>query len=279
MRARAFTLIELLVVIAIIAILAAILFPVFTQAKESAKRTQCLSNMKQIGLATMMYADQNDDNYPAWATLQNPVNGGTTNFVSPDIQVMPFIKNEQIWTCPTDHKKRMPASSVIFQDGKYRTKAIPRSYQYVGNIYTREFGASGIDQNTGITTWLGPGAWTYKGRATTELESSADSVAWVEIWPIDVNDPYVGGIWGSGFIDCDTFKLAGRTYPSSAPSDQAPTANCTTAYTRKHTPGHANKMANYIFADGHAGAKTWGFIRRNDFYVFKAAKPTTTVSP
>ena len=60
---RAFTLIELLVVIAIISILAAILFPVFSQAKQSAKQIQCLSNMKQIGMAAMMYLSDNDDQW------------------------------------------------------------------------------------------------------------------------------------------------------------------------------------------------------------------------
>src|SRR5579862_2989762 len=64
---RAFTLIELLVVIAIIAILAAILFPVFAQAKLSAKQIVCLSNMKQIGLASMMYLADNDDSWFAAA--------------------------------------------------------------------------------------------------------------------------------------------------------------------------------------------------------------------
>src|SRR3954464_10321579 len=60
-NSRAFTLIELLVVIAIIAILAAILFPVFAQAKEAAKKTSCLSNVKQVALSTVMYAGDNDD--------------------------------------------------------------------------------------------------------------------------------------------------------------------------------------------------------------------------
>jgi len=61
---RAFTLIELLVVIAIIAILAAILFPVFAQAKEAAKKTTCLSNTKQMALGIYMYSNDNDDVYP-----------------------------------------------------------------------------------------------------------------------------------------------------------------------------------------------------------------------
>lgn len=64
MKSKAFTLIELLVVIAIIAILAAILFPVFAQAKAAAKKTACLSNTKQLGLAAMMYMGDSDDVYP-----------------------------------------------------------------------------------------------------------------------------------------------------------------------------------------------------------------------
>ena len=78
MRRNAFTLIELLVVIAIIAILAAILFPVFAQAREKAKQTSCLSNIKQINTASLMYAQDYDENlaggtfanYPAgfWQT-------------------------------------------------------------------------------------------------------------------------------------------------------------------------------------------------------------------
>lgn len=73
-KRRGFTLIELLVVIAIIAILAAILFPVFARARENARRTSCMSNLKQIGLGFMQYAQDYDERYPGWVEMGNSCN-------------------------------------------------------------------------------------------------------------------------------------------------------------------------------------------------------------
>ncbi len=87
----AFTLIELLVVIAIIAILAAILFPVFAQAREKARSASCQSNLKQMGIAAMMYTQDNDE------TMMCYVNS-TSNYWPNAIA--PYVKARQIWYCP-----------------------------------------------------------------------------------------------------------------------------------------------------------------------------------
>lgn len=92
---RGFTLIELLVVIAIIAILAAILFPVFARARERARATACLSNAKQIGLGLMQYMQDFDETYPTHLTKL-----GTTNVCWMQM-VAPYIKNNQVYTCPS----------------------------------------------------------------------------------------------------------------------------------------------------------------------------------
>ncbi len=94
-RRTGFTLIELLVVIAIIAILAAILFPVFAKAREKARQTACLNNQKQLGLAFMMYAQDYDEMFPSsWYST------GTASY-DWHTMVEPYMKNRQIWICPS----------------------------------------------------------------------------------------------------------------------------------------------------------------------------------
>ena len=101
MRRTGFTLIELLVVIAIIAILAAILFPVFARAREKARQTSCLSNVKELGLGLLMYIQDYDELFPGrYVSLVYP------DYVAPYkawyLVIDPYIKNTQIWRCPSD---------------------------------------------------------------------------------------------------------------------------------------------------------------------------------
>ncbi len=92
-KKNGFTLIELLVVIAIIAILAAILFPVFAKAREKARQSTCLNNEKQIGNGLMMYVQDYDETYPCY----------TPGFVNPIGPAMldPYIKSNNVWQCPS----------------------------------------------------------------------------------------------------------------------------------------------------------------------------------
>src|SRR5689334_16181878 len=98
---QGFTLIELLVVIAIIAILAAILFPVFARAREQARKTTCLSNMKQIGLSLGMYLQDYDEVFPPGGLKVWEVTKKTDrNLLA--VQLQPYTKNLQIFHCPSD---------------------------------------------------------------------------------------------------------------------------------------------------------------------------------
>lgn len=153
-RRQAFTLIELLVVIAIIAILAAILFPVFAQAKEAAKKTSCLSNLKQIGTASYMYNADYDDTAPmvVVATSSGPIMdqsywfGGfhidfstlTATFRS-DLGLMyPYMKNQQITGCASSASTLTLEASGLWPNPPFNLvnfKNIPLGYAANTNIW------------------------------------------------------------------------------------------------------------------------------------------------
>lgn len=93
----AFTLVELLIVIAIIAVLAAILFPVFARARENARRASCQSNLKQIALGAMQYIQDYDEHYPLGLTKESD-----TSYSSSFDLLRPYLKSRQIGICPSD---------------------------------------------------------------------------------------------------------------------------------------------------------------------------------
>ena len=129
MRRKGFTLIELLVVIAIIVILAAILFPAFASARRAAYNAACLSNLKQIGMATQMYVQDYDEAFPV-ACSQNDRALGKAQLDSAQPQhpfqtpylwtvLNPYVKNPGIWRCPADQGFSVPGTSVSFKPNAF----------------------------------------------------------------------------------------------------------------------------------------------------------------
>ena len=133
---RGFTLIELLVVIAIIAILAAILFPVFAKAREKARQTSCLSNVKQIGLATLQYVQDYDETLPHHQRVGRVITVQT--------QIQPYLKNLQIWACPSQS-----ALYYYYYDNPAGTGAAYSTFpgSYAWNL---RLGSVGIGTGSGV---------------------------------------------------------------------------------------------------------------------------------
>ena len=110
MKRRGFTLIELLVVIAIIAILAAILFPVFAKAREKARQSSCSSNEKQLGIAMMQYVQDYDETY------QSVYDDGSGTRIIWAQKILPYCKSMQVFSCPSAH----PVVSGNMQQTRYQ---------------------------------------------------------------------------------------------------------------------------------------------------------------
>lgn len=124
---RGFTLIELLVVIAIIAILAAILFPVFAQAREKARQASCISNNKQVGLAILQYVQDYDEQYPSGRTVASTTPNTANSLWAGEGwagEVYPYSKSAQILRCPDDPTAPIAGATPLY----------PVSYSYNFNM-------------------------------------------------------------------------------------------------------------------------------------------------
>ena len=216
-KMQGFTLIELLVVIAIIAILAAILFPVFAQARGKTRAVACLSNMKQMGTAAMMYAQDYDEVLPTWslywyAYYAVPPSGSgkfpDTIDLYWDALLLPYVKsgspgnasatnrNGGVWHCPDAEDTSLNA----------------RSYGY----------SMGLTYDTDPTS-----PFLYRCPSLTELEAPASTV-------------FVGDSGSSGRL--------GRTYDFQGYAEKYVTKVKPT----RDSPWRHQEGANYVYCDGHA---------------------------
>jgi general secretion pathway protein G len=140
MKRNAFSFIELLVVISIIAVLAAVLFPVFTRSREKAKQTACNSNLRQLGVAMRLYLDDNDGRYPKawdnsccepWANLPGNVSPFPPQPHQAAITVVlePYVSTPEIWHCPSDSGE---LDDNVPGGFNHRT---PPYYSWIGSSY------------------------------------------------------------------------------------------------------------------------------------------------
>ncbi|HRF60314.1 MAG TPA: prepilin-type N-terminal cleavage/methylation domain-containing protein [Fimbriimonadaceae bacterium] len=139
-RPRGFTLIELLVVIAIIAILAAILFPVFAQAKEAAKKTACLSNARQIAMANRMYLSDHDDVYPIFYAYNSQPPAGAAGHKGVEVLLAGYVKEPRAFLSPLDAGG--PYTSQDVPGANTYWKAYGSSYRFTQCMFTIVAGES-----------------------------------------------------------------------------------------------------------------------------------------
>jgi len=256
---KAFTLIELLVVIAIIAILAAILFPVFATAREKARQTSCSSNLKQLGIAVLQYVQDYDEYYPAgdfvasyWAGY-----GPGTGWIG---VLYPYVKSQGVFTCPSD-TTGVPNVS----DGYHLT---PSSYMLNEDTVTPQTGNTwGVTQAQPLSTFLAPTLTVElleasgfgmhfpiqaEGNSATEQSSAAglgfniqpssvtagmNSAAYWVNYPTDCGSSAAYGMACLGWNYYYGEYAAKGSYPNCPKPSFAST---------RHSGG-----ANYLMADGH----------------------------
>lgn len=166
-RNNAFTLIELLVVIAIIAILAAILFPVFARARENARRSSCQSNLKQIGLGLLQYTQDYDE---MTVPINAPVSGGYLTWID---LVQPYMKSIQVFNCPSD-SVGLPYATGTKTAASRDLGSYTANYYYYNNPTPAT--PMGVNQSTisspAIIVWAADGvtrnnwAWQFIGGAS-----------------------------------------------------------------------------------------------------------------
>jgi prepilin-type N-terminal cleavage/methylation domain-containing protein/prepilin-type processing-associated H-X9-DG protein len=255
---KAFTLIELLVVIAIIAILAAILFPVFAQAREKARAITCVSNEKQLALGILMYVQDYDETLPYYAYFIIP--GGATvgpsdppfapsvgeRTVGWNEAVYPYVKNIKIYRCP---------DTTYLNGGE---AANPGGGSPFANLDDSPFGQTTYSINARISGNTGPlddGPWaTHPPTADGALEFAASTILLSEAndYGSDGTSSSDENEWGWEGRHVDKLYGDGWDYGTDPGATYLTNGR---PVLQRHTGG-----ANYAFADGHVKFLSAGYM-------------------
>ncbi|MBC8138970.1 MAG: DUF1559 domain-containing protein [Fibrella sp.] len=228
-----FTLIELLVVIAIIAILAAILFPVFAQARAKARQTSCLSNMKQLGLAAMQYEQDYDETVvPGWIGVGFDT---SSPYSWPGSQrwmdlIFPYVKSLQVYNCPSDADvvpyRMTPPGQTISDPLYFESMSNPGSYASNATYWGD---GDGVPTNNPM------------GQASAAIVRPAETILLAEYRAYFVPPCATGDGWGVAEIAWQNKDACDATfYPQLNPPMIG------------KTPGRHSGGLNVAYADGHA---------------------------
>lgn len=233
MKRHAFTLIELLVVIAIIAILAAILFPVFAQAREKARMVSCLSNMRQIGTGLRMYAQDYDETYMnliyGWSNNPGIDLWGGWNWRN---AIQPYIKNKGVFACPSNPSSRatgpgrLPTTDSANWNGNARGYAMEPDKRM----------PFGYAMNSGATTWV---PVEYNGEPWANKQALSDA---------SINRP------------ANLVSIGESTWQETEFSPDwmfNETGGARDFCVNKALYFHSTKQTNFVYWDGHAKSKRY----------------------
>lgn len=238
-----FTLIELLVVIAIIAILAAILFPVFAKAREKARQISCLSNMKQLGLGFAQYTQDNDEKSPNGINVYAPGGNGWAG------EVYPYVKSVQVYKCPDD-----PTGNQVFVSYAYNSNNTIPSYDATKGVDSYSIAQYNAPAKTVLlaevqgnaysstdNSWSPAGIPPGNGETTYGNGSNGASPAGFGVNGWGSATTNLGG--AGGYTSPPTLKWATGYLRNTQAADQGTYAQPT----GRHTDG-----SNFLMADNHA---------------------------
>jgi prepilin-type N-terminal cleavage/methylation domain-containing protein/prepilin-type processing-associated H-X9-DG protein len=247
-RRKAFTLIELLVVIAIIAILAAILFPVFAQAREAARKASCTSNMKQLGLAFMMYSQDYDEMFVtnSWDTPPLPPGTDVEPWWPANQQtamhwpwrIQPYLKNRQVLVCPSDPNPRNGWS--CYGGGCW---GIPSPVSYAPNLMILGYGGL---QNSGCFGIAPDWAEAFPPRSQASIPSPASTYLVADYGRCFLETWWVNNLRAGNYT---------RVYNASAPGGGASVDQSNADWRNRFDlpSSHRHQSGGVIvYADGHA---------------------------
>jgi prepilin-type N-terminal cleavage/methylation domain-containing protein/prepilin-type processing-associated H-X9-DG protein len=263
-RKPAFTLIELLVVIAIIAILAAILFPVFAQAREKARAITCLSNAKQIGTATMMYVQDYDETFPfCWGnavpvtTWYEAVNPYMKNGVRQNASgVLDWAQSGGAWRCPSD-----PGTGS--------------GISYSANANIGGAGNAGQPAPRMPAKTLAAVARPAEVMWATEANKGTDAAGKINQTPTDLLR--VDPTWGDGIYKVaesseQAARLIQQWFKEKDWTEASANNNCVDGSWackypafRHHRTGPRSGFATFVFCDGHAKAARYGTLGAGNY--------------